>query len=190
MDYRHLRFQRKTHYFAGHSAPIKPSGRHGSILLQVYTNSPSTDNVSGITGLTSYTRFDRRNLYVTYDVTAALQQGNNAVGVLLGNGWYNHQPTARISTRPWRARPKFCLDLHITYSDGTKEIIATDEQWRTLAKSGNLQQHLYGRTIRCQKEQPMDTPEFDAGQWNNIYTTEPSNNIAARIASNPKCKGI
>ncbi|MDR3252905.1 MAG: alpha-L-rhamnosidase N-terminal domain-containing protein, partial [Tannerella sp.] len=41
-----------------------------------------------------YTRFDRRNLYVAYDVTAQLQQGNNAIGVLLGNGWYNHQSTA------------------------------------------------------------------------------------------------
>ncbi|HTN68433.1 MAG TPA: alpha-L-rhamnosidase N-terminal domain-containing protein, partial [Dysgonamonadaceae bacterium] len=41
-----------------------------------------------------YTRFDRRNLYVTYDVTEILQQGENAIGILLGNGWYNHQSTA------------------------------------------------------------------------------------------------
>ena len=41
-----------------------------------------------------YTRFDRRNLYVTYDVTKQLQKGDNAVGVLLGNGWYNHQSMA------------------------------------------------------------------------------------------------
>jgi len=41
-----------------------------------------------------YTRFDRRNLYVTHDVTDKLLSGNNAVGVLLGNGWYNHQSTA------------------------------------------------------------------------------------------------
>lgn len=41
-----------------------------------------------------YTRFDRRNLYVTYDVTRQLQDGANAVGILLGNGWYNHQSGA------------------------------------------------------------------------------------------------
>jgi len=41
-----------------------------------------------------YTRFDRRNLYVTHDVTTQLQQGENAVGVILGNGWYNHQSLA------------------------------------------------------------------------------------------------
>jgi alpha-L-rhamnosidase len=41
-----------------------------------------------------YTRFDRRLLYITHDVTAQLQSGANAIGVLLGNGWYNHQSTA------------------------------------------------------------------------------------------------
>ncbi|WP_240768734.1 alpha-L-rhamnosidase [Olivibacter sp. XZL3] len=80
-----------------------------------------------------YTRFDRRNLYVTYDVTALLQQGDNALGVILGNGWYNHQPLAvwNFDRAPWRARPSFCLDLRITYSDGSTETIRSDGSWRT-----------------------------------------------------------
>ena len=41
-----------------------------------------------------YTRFDRRTLYVTHDVTNLVSEGKNAVGILLGNGWYNHQSTA------------------------------------------------------------------------------------------------
>src|SRR5674476_1186208 len=41
-----------------------------------------------------YTRFDRRTLYLTHDITKMLKEGKNAVGVLLGNGWYNHQSTA------------------------------------------------------------------------------------------------
>ena len=41
-----------------------------------------------------YTRYDRRDLYVTYDVTDALRRGKNAVGVILGNGWYNVQTKA------------------------------------------------------------------------------------------------
>jgi alpha-L-rhamnosidase len=70
-----------------------------------------------------YTRFDRRNLYVTYDVTEELQQGENVLGVLLGNGWYNHQSTAVwfFDKAPWRARPKFCMDLRIIYDDGSEE---------------------------------------------------------------------
>ncbi len=132
----------------------------------------------------AYTRFDRRNLYVTYDVTENLQQGNNAVGVLLGNGWYNHQSTAvwYFDKAPWRARPKFCMDLHITYSDGTKEIIATDEKWQT-SESPVIFNSIYtAEHYDARKEQPgWDTPDFDAKGWRNIYTTgAPSNNIAAQ----------
>ncbi|KAA6305603.1 hypothetical protein EZS27_042744, partial [termite gut metagenome] len=60
-----------------------------------------------------FTRFDRRNLYVTYDVTEQLQSGRNVVGVLLGNGWYNHQSTAvwYFDRAPWRDRPAFCMDV-------------------------------------------------------------------------------
>jgi hypothetical protein len=32
---------------------------------------------------------------------------------------------------PWRARPKFCLDLRITYSDGSVETISTGQDWQT-----------------------------------------------------------
>lgn len=80
-----------------------------------------------------YTRFDRRNLYVTYDLTDQLTSGDNAIGLILGNGWYNHQSTAvwYFHQAPWRARPKFCLDLRITYTDGSTEVIGTDQSWKT-----------------------------------------------------------
>lgn len=80
-----------------------------------------------------YTRFDRRNLYVTYDVTKELISGNNTIGVLLGNGWYNHQSTAvwYFDKAPWRNRPTFCMDLRITYTDGSVETISTDKSWKT-----------------------------------------------------------
>ncbi len=43
-----------------------------------------------------FTRFDRRLLYVTYDITQYLQQGSNAAGVLLGNGWYQSPAHSRL----------------------------------------------------------------------------------------------
>lgn len=74
-----------------------------------------------------YTRFDRRNLYVTYDITDQLIKGRNTVGVLLGNGWYNHQSTAvwYFHEAPWRARPAFCIDIRLTYDDGSIETISS-----------------------------------------------------------------
>ncbi len=80
-----------------------------------------------------YTRFDRRNLYLTWDVTQQLQSGENAMGVMLGNGWYNHQSTAvwDFHKAPWRARPAFCMDVRITYEDGRVETISTGKDWKT-----------------------------------------------------------
>jgi len=81
----------------------------------------------------AFTRFDRRNLYVTYDVTKTLQQGQNFIRVLLGNGWYNMQSPAVwfFDKAPWTGRPCFCMDLRITYSDGSTETISTDKSWQT-----------------------------------------------------------
>jgi alpha-L-rhamnosidase len=81
----------------------------------------------------TYTRFDRRNLYVTHDITENLVTGENTIGVQLGNGWYNHQSIAvwYFDKAPWRARPKFCMDVRITFEDGTTETITTDQHWQT-----------------------------------------------------------
>src|SRR5690606_33523596 len=80
----------------------------------------------------AYTRYDRRNLYVSFDVTDKLDR-NNVLGVILGNGWYNHQSTAvwDFHKASWRNRPSFCLDLFITYTDGTTAVIGSGKDWKT-----------------------------------------------------------
>ena len=85
----------------------------------------------------TFTRFDRRNLYVTHDVTSFLEQ-KNAIGVLLGNGWFNHQSTAvwYFHEAPWRARPMFCLDLKVTYEDGSEQTFSSNTDWKN--SSGGL----------------------------------------------------
>ncbi len=132
-----------------------------------------------------YTRFDRRNLYVTYDVTENLQQGENAIGVLLGNGWYNHQSTAvwYFDKAPWRARPKFCMDLRITYTDGTTETIFTGEDWRTALSPVVFNSIYTAEHYDARLEQPgWDKPGFKAEGWRNASNTgAPSQNIAAQV---------
>ncbi|MHB9056793.1 MAG: alpha-L-rhamnosidase N-terminal domain-containing protein, partial [Paludibacteraceae bacterium] len=85
-----------------------------------------------------YTRYDKRNLYVTYDITSQLQQGKNVVGVLLGNGWYNHQSKAvwDFDQAPWRNRPAFSMNILIKNYDKTTTIIPSDLTWKTA--SGGL----------------------------------------------------
>jgi alpha-L-rhamnosidase len=132
-----------------------------------------------------YTRFDRRNLYVTYDVTSNLTEGENAVGVVLGNGWFNHQSTAvwYFDKAPWRARPKFCLDLRITYEDGTEEIISSGDDWKTshgpiIFNSIYTAEHYDARL----EQKGWNQPGFDDSEWENaVCTGSPSQNIVAQV---------
>jgi alpha-L-rhamnosidase len=131
-----------------------------------------------------YTRFDRRTLYVTYDVTDNLKNGNNAIGVLLGNGWYNHQSTAvwDFHKANWRARPTFCLDLRITYEDGSVETISSGKGWKTALSPVIFNSIYTAEHYDARLEQPgWNTTDFDDSKWKNVYfRSAPSSNIVAQ----------
>jgi alpha-L-rhamnosidase len=79
----------------------------------------------------AYTNYTKTVLYNVYDVTANLQDGANAIGVMLGNGWFN-SPSKEVwglDKAPWRAAPLVKCQLEILYSDGSTETISTNETW-------------------------------------------------------------
>lgn len=132
-----------------------------------------------------FTRFDRRNLYVTHDVTSYLQNGANAIGILLGNGWYNHQSITKdwhFEGAPWRDRPAFCMDLRITYDDGTTEIIKTEKDWKTntgpvIFNSIYTGEHYDARL----EESGWDQSGFNDSDWIPVmYRAAPSQNIVSQ----------
>ncbi|MGC4034338.1 MAG: family 78 glycoside hydrolase catalytic domain [Chitinophagaceae bacterium] len=132
-----------------------------------------------------YTRFDRRNLYVTYDVTAAVKNGDNAIGVLLGNGWYNHQSTAvwYFHEAPWRARPSFCMDLRIVYNDGSVETITTGKDWKTTLSPVIFNSIYTAEHYDARKETPhWNETSYNDSAWNDIiFRAAPSTNIVAQV---------
>ena len=133
----------------------------------------------------AYTRFDRRNLYVTYDVTSQLQSGKNAVGVLLGNGWYNHQSTAvwDFHKAPWRQRPTFCMDLRITYDDGSVETITSGKDWKSSLSPVIFNSIYTAEHYDARLEQAgWNTAGFDDSKWGGvIYRSVPSENIVSQM---------
>lgn len=132
----------------------------------------------------TYTRFDRRNLYVTYDVTSHLQNGKNAIGVLLGNGWYNHQSIGvwDFERAPWRNRPTFCLDLRVTYTDGSIETISSERDWKTASgplifNSIYTAEHYDARL----EDKGWNTAIFDDSGWVGVtYRSVPSLNVVSQ----------
>lgn len=132
-----------------------------------------------------YTKFDKRNLYVTYDVTNNFNQKTVALGVLLGNGWYNHQSTAvwNFHNAAWRNRPRFLLNVRITYNDGTTDVIYTDKDWKTALSPIVFNSIYTAEHYDAQKEQPgWNTTNFNDINWRNALVVKaPSNNIAAQV---------
>lgn len=79
---------------------------------------------------TPYTSFDKHILYRAFDVTEMINAGSNAIGVILGNGFYNCFTIDpwQTATAPWRDVPKMMCELHIEYTGG-EEIVKSDTSW-------------------------------------------------------------
>jgi alpha-L-rhamnosidase len=116
----------------------------------------------------AYTRYDRRVLYVTHDVTAALHPGENVLGVILGNGWFNVETLAawQFDHAPWRASPRLKLELRLDYADGRTATICSDPLWKTSDSAITFSSIYSGESHDARREQPgWDQPGFDDRAW-------------------------
>lgn len=83
-----------------------------------------------------WTQYAKQIIYSTFDVTAMLNKGENAIGVMLGNGWYNPMPIklfTQFNVRDVLTVGKPCVkaQLRITYINGKTETVITDQSWKT-----------------------------------------------------------
>jgi Alpha-L-rhamnosidase N-terminal domain./Bacterial alpha-L-rhamnosidase. len=132
----------------------------------------------------TYTRFDKRNLYSTFDITHLLTEKSNAIGVIPGNGWYNHQSTAvwDFHKAIWRERPRFLVNIRINYEDGTSETIASDETWK-IHESPIIFNSIYTAEHYDARKEISDwsTPKTDISSWQPATKVDaPSNNIVSQ----------
>jgi alpha-L-rhamnosidase len=115
-----------------------------------------------------FTRYDKRALYTTYDVTDAVQEGDNAVGVILGNGFYNQTVPDNwgFHLAPWRDYCKLIMQLHVEYIDGSETVIGTDTSWKTHPSPIMFDQLRSGEVYDARQEIPdWSTPEYDDSEW-------------------------
>jgi len=115
-----------------------------------------------------WTKFDKQALYVSFDITEHLNNGNNAVGVMLGNGFY-YIPGERYRKMTGAyGYPKMIARLLIEYADGTVENIVSDESWKTAPSPITYSSIYGGENYDATIEQPgWDTPEFNDANWEN-----------------------
>lgn len=73
----------------------------------------------------SVTNYARRVRYVTYDIAPLLREGENCLGIWLGNGWATHKFYALEGGA--RALGQF----EITLPEGTRQTVVTDASWKS-----------------------------------------------------------
>ena len=116
----------------------------------------------------AFTNYDKRVLYVTYDVTHLLRPGRNALGVVLGNGWY-HTITPDLfgfENAPWRQTPRLLINLDVEFPDGRHETIASDSSWKWSTGPIAFNDIRSGITYNAGRAMPgWDKPQFNDSRW-------------------------
>lgn len=150
---------------------------HG--MYEAYINGQKVGNAHYAPGWTTY---NKRLQYQAYDVTSMLTKGGNAIGLMLGYGWYH-------SLLGWVEKPEKKLydidtmgalaQIVVTYKDGSQEFIVTDGSWKT-AMGEIVSSTIYGgETVDARRAvKGWNTVGFDDSSWTSVNVAEyPSDNL-------------
>ena len=121
----------------------------------------------------AFTRYDKRVLYAVYDVTEQLKCGANALGLMLGRGWYDMSSRGvwGFDHAPWRADPTFILQLEATFKDGSVERIISDDSWSCAPGPITFTEIRQGEWVDARRDLPgWATPGFDDTDWFPVRT--------------------
>lgn len=119
-----------------------------------------------------WTSYKNRLQYQVYDVTSMLNQGKNAIGASVGDGWYRG---ALGWVSKWGIYGKFLgllAQINIDYTDGTSEVIITDESWKATSDGPIRRDGIYyGEDYDATREMPgWNKTGFDDKNWQSVKT--------------------
>ena len=128
------------------------------------------------------TPFHKYILYDTFNVTKLLQKGNNAFGIHLGNGWYNPYKKWWAQYRmQWFGSKKAMAQIHITFTDGSTQIITTDQNWKWADGPVTYSCVYDGEVYDANLEKTgWNTIDFDDSAWKAVTVCAP---VKARLVS-------
>lgn len=116
-----------------------------------------------------WTSYHHRLAYQSFDVTELVHEGPNAIGIMLGDGWYAGRMTWSGQRNFYGSHLGALAQLEVTYRDGTTGLVVTDQSWRS-APGPVLACDLYdGETYDARRERPgWDRAGFDDREWATV----------------------
>jgi alpha-L-rhamnosidase len=116
-----------------------------------------------------------RTLFTTHDVGALLREGENALGIVLGHGWYSAEEDigpGPLPRKPWGDRPRVLVRLVVETEAGETVIVSGDD-WRTAAGPILYNDYAHGETYDARRwPHGWDAPGFDGEAWVAAATFE------------------
>ena len=118
-----------------------------------------------------WTDYDKRVLYQTYDVTSLLASGENVLGAIIADGWYAGFVgfDAKRAGAHYGPAPELLAQLVITFADGSRQLVVTDEQWQARSAAIRHADLIMGESHDLRLEPAgWDAPGYDAAGWRAV----------------------
>lgn len=117
--------------------------------------------------------FRKRVYYRTYEVTDLVRQGENALGAILGDEWYAGYCGGWNKRNFYGGEPRLLMQLHLEFTDGTGQIVVTDETWKATYGPILEADFYHGETYDARREMPgWDRVNFEESDWQSVEVTE------------------
>jgi len=134
-----------------------------------------------------WTSYNKRLQYQAYDVTSLLTEGENAIGVTLGSGWY------RSPLGPYTPRANFygdktalLMEIRIVFTDGSTKIISSDKNWKSSTGALRFAEIYNGCVIDTRLEKSGWTmPAFNDQDWLPVHVMPYAKNTLVATYNEP-----
>lgn len=121
-----------------------------------------------------WTSYKDRVDTLAYDVTDLVRAGDNAIGIVLGTGWYAGRLGWKHDPERLGRSPRALAQLEIVYEDGTKQTHLSSDRWKATRSGPIRSASLYdGETYDARMEMPgWDEPGYDDSEWKAVKAQE------------------
>lgn len=133
-----------------------------------------------------WTSYNKRLQYQVYDVTPLLVNGQNAIGVSVGNGWYRGYLAWGGNKNSYGSDIALLFQLAITYTDGTTELLLSDQNWKSSTGAIRYAEIYHGETIDMRQEKTGWTKAgYNDADWSGVQTSNFSKDVLIATYNEP-----
>jgi alpha-L-rhamnosidase len=132
-----------------------------------------------------WTEYKKRVYFRSHDVTALLAPGENAIGVILADGWYSGH-VGWGDRQAYGERPLLLAQLEITMADGTVQRVVSDANWKTAVGPILEADFLMGETYDARREfNGWSKAGFGDAAWRPVMLPEAPKIVVERSPGSP-----